>query len=61
MKCLGLVLIMLAVASAAPAAEVADCHLVAGWKQQGGARRFTADNLFEHIFVHRLFYKKASL
>jgi hypothetical protein len=40
---------MLAVASAAPAAEVADCHLVAGWEQQGSARRFTADNLFEYI------------
>jgi hypothetical protein len=40
---------VLAVASAAPAAEVADCHLVAGWKQQGGARHFTADNLFEYL------------
>jgi hypothetical protein len=40
---------MLAVASAAPAADVADCHLVAGWKQQGNARRFTADNLFEYL------------
>ena len=49
MKSLGRVLIMLAVASAAPAAEVADCHLVAGWQQQGGARHFTADNLFEYV------------
>ena len=49
MKSLRLVLIMLAVASAAPAAEVADCHLVAGWQQQGGARRFTPDNLFEYV------------
>jgi len=48
-KSLRLALIMLAVASAAPAAEVADCHLVAGWEQQGSARRFTADNLFEYI------------
>jgi hypothetical protein len=40
---------MLAVASAAPAADVADCHLVAGWQQQGGARHFTADNLFEYM------------
>jgi hypothetical protein len=40
---------MLALASAAPAADVADCHLVAGWEQQGGARRFTADNLFEYL------------
>jgi hypothetical protein len=39
----------LVVASAAPAAEVANCHLVAGWEQQGGARRFTADNLFEYM------------
>ena len=49
MKSLRLALIMLAVASAAPAAEVADCHLVAGWEQQGSARRFTADNLFEYV------------
>jgi hypothetical protein len=49
MKSLRLVLIILAVTSAAPAAEVADCHLVAGWKQQGSARRFTADNLFEYL------------
>jgi len=48
-KSLRLALLMLAVASAAPAAEVADCHLVAGWEQQGGARRFTADNLFEYV------------
>jgi len=48
-KSLRLALIMLAVASAAPAAEVADCHLVEGWEQQGSARRFTADNLFEYI------------
>jgi hypothetical protein len=49
MKYLGFILMMLAIASTAPAAEVADCHLVAGWKQQGSARRFTADNLFEYI------------
>jgi len=40
---------MLAVGSAAPAADVADCHLVAGWAQQGGARHFTPDNLFEYL------------
>jgi hypothetical protein len=28
---------------------VADCHLVAGWEQQGGARHFTPDNLFEYL------------
>ena len=46
---LRLLLIVLAVVSAAPAAEVGDCHLVAGWEQQGGARHFTADNLFEYL------------
>jgi hypothetical protein len=46
---LGVVLMMSALASAAPAAEVADCHLVAGWAQQGGARHFTPDNLFEYL------------
>ena len=49
MKSLRLALLMLAVASVAPAAEVADCHLVAGWGQQGSARHFTADNLFEYV------------
>jgi len=49
MKSLGLVLTMLAVTSAAHPAEVADCHHVAGWKQQGSARRFTPDNLFEYL------------
>jgi len=46
---LRLLLIVLAVASATPAAEVADCHLVAGWEQQGGTRHFTPDNLFEYL------------
>ena len=46
---LRLLLIVLAVVSAAPAAEVADCHLVAGWEQQGGARHYTAENLFEYL------------
>jgi len=49
MKSLALVLTMLAVTSAAHPAEVADCRLVAGWKQQGSARRFTPDNLFEYL------------
>jgi hypothetical protein len=40
---------MLAVASAAPAGDVAECRLVAGWQQQGGARHYTADNLFEYL------------
>jgi hypothetical protein len=44
----GLLLILVAT-SAAPAAEVADCRLVAGWEQNGAARTFQADNLFEYI------------
>jgi hypothetical protein len=40
---------LLFAACAAPAADIADCHLVAGWEQQGGPRHFTADNLFEYI------------
>jgi len=45
---------VLAVASAAGAADatvvdVANCHLVPEWKQQGGARLFSADNLFEYL------------
>jgi hypothetical protein len=41
--------VILALASAAWAAEVPDCHLVAGWEQQGPARSFTSDNLFEYM------------
>src|SRR5208337_2353110 len=53
-RTLTLVLIVLAVASAAGAADatvvdVANCHLVPEWKQQGGARLFSADNLFEYL------------
>ena len=48
MKSLRLVMIILAVACALPAADVADCHMVAGWEQQGAARSFTADNLLEY-------------
>ena len=33
----------------ASAAEVVDCSLVAGWKQQGPLRHFTADNLYEYM------------
>jgi len=48
-RALRLFLIVLGVASLARAAEVADCHWVAGWEQQGGARHFTPDNLFEYL------------
>ncbi len=30
-------------------AQTPDCGLVPGWKQQGNARTFTADNLFEYM------------
>jgi hypothetical protein len=42
-------LVVLAIASLARSADVADCHLVAGWAQQAGARHFTPDNLFEYL------------
>lgn len=31
------------------AAELADCSLVAGWRQDGAARYYTADNLYEYM------------
>jgi len=46
---LRLLLTLLAVACVARAAEVADCHLVAGWEQRGAARHYTPDNLFEYL------------
>jgi hypothetical protein len=46
---LRLVLLVLAVASVTRAAEVADCHLVAGWEQRGATRHYTPDNLFEYL------------
>jgi hypothetical protein len=33
----------------APAAEVASCSLVPGWRQDGALRHFTADNLYEYM------------
>jgi hypothetical protein len=33
----------------APAAEVANCSLVPGWRQDGALRHFTADNLYEYM------------
>jgi hypothetical protein len=32
-----------------PAAEVANCSLVPGWRQEGPLRHFTADNLYEYM------------
>jgi len=46
---LRLLLLVLAVACGARAAEVADCHLVAGWEQRGATRHYTPDNLFEYL------------
>jgi hypothetical protein len=42
-------LVIILAASAALAAEVADCGLVAGWKQDEPSRTFQADNLFEYL------------
>jgi len=42
-------LIIILAASAACAAEVAGCHLVTGWDQDGASRTFQADNLFEYV------------
>ena len=42
-------LAILVVASAAPAAEVADCRILAGWKQDGASRVFDAENLYEYL------------
>ena len=33
----------------APAADVANCPLVPGWRQEGALRHFTADNLYEYM------------
>jgi hypothetical protein len=43
-----LALSLIAVARLAPA-QVPDCSLVAGWQQQGPARTYAADNLFEYM------------
>jgi hypothetical protein len=42
-------LLIIAAASTAAAAEVANCGLVAGWKQDGASRTFQADNLYEYV------------
>ncbi len=40
--------ILLLLASGA-AADPADCSLVPGWRQEGAARHYTADNLYEYM------------
>ena len=35
--------------AAAGLAQTPDCSLVSGWKQQGPARTYAADNLFEYM------------
>ena len=49
MNLLKLAAVMLAVTSTAGARGVADCRLVPGWEQEGPARTFVADNLFEYV------------
>jgi hypothetical protein len=49
MKPAKLAIAILMLASAARAAEVADCRLAPGWEQQGPRREFVADNLFEYM------------
>ncbi len=41
--------VILLLSSAAPAAEIADCRVVAGWEQEGPVRVFTPENLFEYV------------
>ena len=49
MRSLKLLLVALAISVGACAAEVTDCRSVPGWTQDGPARTFTADNLFEYV------------
>jgi hypothetical protein len=46
---LGLVLLMAPVAACAGATPLPSCALVPGWTQNGPARTFTVDNLFEYM------------
>jgi hypothetical protein len=48
-KALMLAAALLAGALAAPAADLPECSLVPGWEQQGAARSYEADNLFEYM------------
>ena len=41
--------LLLLFASAAPAQDYLNCHLVAGWEQSGTKRDFAADNLYEYM------------
>jgi len=41
--------VLLLLSPAPPAAEIADCRVVAGWEQDGPARVFTPENLFEYV------------
>lgn len=50
MKSVNVVLSLLLLASASPAmAQLPPCDAVQGWSQQGEARRYDADNLFEYM------------
>ncbi len=49
MKALMLAAAVLAGAVATPAADLLDCSLVPGWEQQGAARSYEADDLFEYM------------
>jgi hypothetical protein len=41
--------LVLALAGVARGAQIADCRLVSGWNQDGPARTFGPDNLFEYV------------
>jgi hypothetical protein len=43
------VAILVPLAPLAGAADLADCSLVPGWRQDGPARHYTSDNLFEYM------------
>jgi hypothetical protein len=49
MRLLKLAAVMLAVTSLAGARELADCHVVPGWEQDGHPRSFGAENLYEYV------------
>ncbi|HUU13791.1 MAG TPA: DUF6599 family protein [Terriglobia bacterium] len=49
MKALMLAAAALAGAMAASAADIPNCSLVPGWEQQGAARTYEADDLFEYM------------
>jgi len=49
MRAVWLVVAALALASLAPAADLLDCHVVQGWRQEGAERSYEPDNLFEYM------------